>query len=154
MTPPTLLVTGATGFLGGATVTRLLLTHPSARLLLLVRGDPPETAAARLRQSLGRFADLAVLEPTLHRCEVIRGDLTDRQTYADPRFDTVTHVLHLAANTSFRSVRNVRHTNLLGALTLAHRMRRAPGLQRFLYVGTAYLCGADSPRIVQEDDYP
>ncbi len=75
-------------------------------------------------------------------------------TLADPPLDQATHVLHLAANTSFRSVRSVRHTNILGTLALAHRMRYVRGLQRFLYVGTAYICGANPPRIVHEDDYP
>jgi len=62
--------------------------------------------------------------------------------------------LHLASSTSFRSVRGVRHTNIFGALALAHRMRRVPRLQRFLYVGTAYICGEESDRIVHEDDFP
>jgi nucleoside-diphosphate-sugar epimerase len=85
---------------------------------------------------------------------MICGDLTDPATVADSRLDRVTHVLHLAANTSFRSVRAARHTNLFGALALAHRMRRVPGLERFLYVGTAYICGVNPPRVVREDDYP
>src|SRR5262249_20415268 len=99
-------------------------------------------------------ADPALLEPALGRATVIHGDLTDPGTLDDPRLDGVTHVLHLAANTSFRSVRGVRHTNIDGTLALAHRMRGAPGLVRFLHVGTAYLCGADPPRVVPEDDYP
>jgi nucleoside-diphosphate-sugar epimerase len=71
-----------------------------------------------------------------------------------PALEEVTHVLHLASNTSFRSVRGVRHTNILGTLTLAHRLRRVVGLQRFMYVGTAYICGDAGGRIVHEDDSP
>ncbi len=154
MTPPTILLTGATGFLGGATAVELLLRHPECRLLFLVRGDTAALAAARLRQSLARFTDLATLEPGLQRCVVIPGDLTDPRTMTDPRLDSVTHVLHLAANTSFRSVRSVRHTNILGTMALAHRMRRVRGFVRFQYVGTAYVCGANPPRVVREDDSP
>ena len=33
-------------------------------------------------------------------------------------------------------------------------MRRVSGLKRFLYVGTAYICGEQSQRIVREDDFP
>jgi nucleoside-diphosphate-sugar epimerase len=173
MANPTVLLTGATGFIGGATLARLLRSGPPCRVLLLVRGANPEAAASRVRQSLRRFADLAELRPALDSCEVICGDLTDPAALDDPRLDQathvvhlasekklaarlddVTHVLHLASNTSFRSVRGVRHTNILGALTLAHRMRRAPRLRRFLYVGTAYICGEDPPRVVREDDYP
>src|SRR5262245_47563702 len=153
MSLPTVLVTGATGFIGGATTAALLQRQPACRVLLLVRGDTQEAAEARVRRALGRVvaADLA---PLRRHCEVIRGDLTDPAPIADPRLDEVTHVLHLAASTSFRSVRGVRHTNILGALALAHRMRRAGRLERYLHVGTAYLCGANPPPFVREDDYP
>jgi nucleoside-diphosphate-sugar epimerase len=154
MTRPTVLVTGATGFIGGATAVQVLESHPQASVLFLVRGETPTAAAGRLKASLARFANLGPLEPVLDRCEVICANLTDRRALDDPRLDAVTHVLHLASNTSFRSVRGVRHTNILGALTLAHRLRRAPRLERFLYVGTAYICGTDSERIVREDDFP
>ena len=36
----------------------------------------------------------------------------------------------------------------------AKRMRLAPRLERFLHVGTAYICGAQPPPLVREDDYP
>jgi nucleoside-diphosphate-sugar epimerase len=152
MTQPTILVTGSTGFIGGAAVARLLQAGPAGRVLLLVRGSTDAEAAERVRRSLARFAEPSGLD--LGRCEVLRGDLTDPAALADPRLGAVTHVLHLASNTSFRSVRGVRHTNIFGALALAHRLRRAPGLRRFLYVGTAYLCGTEAPRVVREDDYP
>jgi nucleoside-diphosphate-sugar epimerase len=80
--------------------------------------------------------------------------LATKEKVAAERLNDVTHVIHLASNTSFRSIRSVRHTNIFGALTLAHRMRRVPGLQRFLYVGTSYICGENAKRIVREDMYP
>jgi nucleoside-diphosphate-sugar epimerase len=154
MNSPTILVTGATGFLGGAVVAELLRTQPHVTLLLLVRAATPGEAEARVRRSVLRFVDPPVLDSSWSRCHVIHGDVNDPAALADPRIDSVAHVLHLAANTSFRSVRGVRHTNILGTLTLAHRMRRVPGLKRFLYVGTALICGADPRPIVSEDDYP
>ncbi len=154
MSIPTVLLTGATGFIGGATLAHLLQTGPPCHVLLLVRGEDAEAAAVRVRRSLARFVDLATVSTALGLCDILCGDLTDAATCADPRLDEVTHVLHLASNTSFRSVRGVRHTNILGALTLAHRLRRAPRLERFLYVGTAYVCGESPPRVVYEDDYP
>jgi nucleoside-diphosphate-sugar epimerase len=168
MSTPTVLLTGATGFIGGAALAQLLQSYPDCRVLLLVRAATLSAAVARVRQSLYRFIDPRRLEPEVGRCAIISGDLTDSKALADPRpvplasgeqlaarsLDDVTHVLHLAANTSFRSVRGVRHANILGTLALAHRMRRAPALRRFLYVSTAYLCGEESDRIVREDDYP
>ena len=154
MSTPTVLLTGATGLIGGATLARLLQPDPACHVLLLVRADTPAAAAGRVRQSLRRFVDLATLGTALGACNVICGDLTDPAALADGRLDDVTHVLHLASNTSFRSVRGVRHAIILGTLTLAHRLRRAPRLQRLLHVSTAYLCGDDPPRGVKEDDYP
>jgi nucleoside-diphosphate-sugar epimerase len=154
MDTPTILVTGATGFIGGAACTQLLLCHPTSQILLLVRGETEEAAEFRVRQSLARFAPPSALEAAWSRCRIVLGNLTDLRALANPLLDEATHVLHLAANTSFRSVRSVRHTNLLGTLTLAHRMRPAPRLRRFLYVSTAYICGPRPPPVVHEGDYP
>jgi|HubBroStandDraft_6_1064221.scaffolds.fasta_scaffold14565_2 nucleoside-diphosphate-sugar epimerase len=154
MKRPTILLTGATGFIGGATLAQLLQSDPDCRVVLLVRGASLAAAVDRVRRSLGRFLEPASVEAGLGSCEVICGDLTEAATLTHPCLEQVTHVLHLASNTSFRSVRGVRHTNILGALSLAHRMRRVAGLLRFLYVGTAYICGEESERIVREDDFP
>jgi nucleoside-diphosphate-sugar epimerase len=174
MTVPTVLMTGATGFIGGAALAELLESNPSYRTVLLVRAETPAAAAERVHKSIRRFVDPSRIEPALNSCWVASGDLTDPESLADsrlseaiqvchvapnqkipaPRLQDVTHVLHLASNTSFRSVRGVRQTNILGALTFAHRMRRVPGLRRFLYVGTAYSCGTVGGRIVHEDDSP
>jgi nucleoside-diphosphate-sugar epimerase len=71
-----------------------------------------------------------------------------------PTLACVSHVIHLAANTSFRSVRSVRRVNILGTLALAHRFRRCANLQRFVHVGTAYICGDHPSRVIFEDDAP
>ena len=55
---PTTLVTGATGFVGGATAALLLQCPEAGRLLLLVRETSATAAASRARRSL------AVLLPT------------------------------------------------------------------------------------------
>lgn len=138
MSAPTVLLTGATGFIGGAALARLRETRPDARLLLLARDRGPVSAAERVRRSLARFVGPEEAEAGLRACEVLAADLTDPAGLADPRLDAVTHFLHLASNTDFRSVRPVRHTNILGTLALAHRMRRTANLARFVYVSTAY----------------
>lgn len=174
MGTPTVLLTGATGFIGGATLARLLETRPDCRVLLLARDRGPDSAEDRVRRSLARFVGPERAAISLRSCQVIPCDLTNPASFntsplddathvihaasekklAAERFDEATHVLHLASNTSFRSIRSVRNTNILGALALAHRMRRAPRLERFLYVGTAYICGEGPERVVREDMYP
>lgn len=151
---PTVLLTGVTGFLGGATAVELLRSPEPVRLLVLVRAASLEEAEARLRRSLDRFAEPDRPPYAAGRCRILLGDLTEPATLADPRLDEVTHVLHLAANTSLRSVRGVRATNIRGTLALAQRMHHVAGLVRFLHIGTGFICGANPPPVVHEDDYP
>ncbi len=149
----TILVTGATGFVGGAVAAELLQRPDVARVILLIRAATQAAALERAKRSVARFGDL-VSERAWQRCEVLAGDLTEPATLADPRLERVTHVLHAAGDTSLRSVRRVRDTNIAGTLALARRLAHAPRLVRFLHVGTAYICGAGPPAVVHEEDYP
>src|SRR5262245_19392373 len=97
MTTPTVLLTGSTGFIGGATLARLVETRPDCRVLLLVRAASPEAAADRVRKSLARFLSPERVESALRSCEIICGDLTDPATLGNARLDDATHVLHLAS---------------------------------------------------------
>jgi nucleoside-diphosphate-sugar epimerase len=150
----TILLTGATGFVGGAVLAALLRRREPLRVLVLTRAADALQAVSRLRDSVARFAEPGRNDYHWQSCDTLIGDLTEPGTLRDPRLDDVTHVLHLAANTSFRSVSGVRATNIGGTEALAQRMRRVSGLARILHVGTAFACGAGAPSIVHEDDYP
>ncbi|MBL8551586.1 MAG: SDR family oxidoreductase [Hyphomonadaceae bacterium] len=139
------LVTGGTGLLGGAMIAHLAARR-DCRVLALVRGD----AEARLARSLARFG------ASSQGVEIIHGDLAH---FEDPRLDDATHVAHAAANTSFKDAPGVREVNVDGALALARRMARAPRLERYVHVGTAFACGIGPGggvrgALLGEDDYP
>jgi thioester reductase-like protein len=153
---PTLFITGATGFLGAATLAHFLRTVPDARVIAMVRASSIEAARARLSRSLARFEEPSLAPLTTDSVEIVLGDLVDAASLDQGVISAVTHVLHAAADTSFRSVRNVRRVNILGALALAHRMRRAPHLVRYVHVGTAFSCGVANAAcaVLDEDDYP
>jgi nucleoside-diphosphate-sugar epimerase len=85
--------------------------------------------------------------------KVLHGDLLAHDWHGAPELNGVTHVLHLAANTSFRSDRSVRRTNVDGALSVAKAMR-GRRLERYVHTGTATICGAFPPHVVHEDNYP
>jgi nucleoside-diphosphate-sugar epimerase len=151
---PVVLVTGATGFIGGAVLAKLLRWPRPMRVMALIRAADTAAAQLRIRRSLARFDEPDQPAYAWDRCQVLVGDLTEPATLDDPQLDETTHVVHLAANTSLRSVSGARAANILGTLGLAHRMRRVRGLVRFLHVGTAFICGANPSRVVSEADYP
>jgi nucleoside-diphosphate-sugar epimerase len=144
-------LTGVTGFVGGAAACRLLADDSVERVLCLVRAESAQAASRRATGSLACFATPGELRAWSGRLETIAGDLTDEASLSDRRLDTATHVVHLAANTSTRSVRSVRLTNIDGALAFARRMRRAPRLERYVHVSTAYCCGVTDSRVVAEE---
>jgi nucleoside-diphosphate-sugar epimerase len=119
-------------------------------VVCLVRADDDETAEERVRRSVGRFTGL---DPLPENVKVLRGDLLSQDWHTSPHLDDVSHVLHLAASTSFGNSRAIRTTNVGGALSVAKAMR-GRRLERFIYTGTAAICGATPAPVVHEDDYP
>lgn len=147
---PTVFLTGVTGFLGGAFLYDLLQSSFDGDVVCLVRADDDDTAEERVRRSVGRFGAPERLPKNV---KVLRGDLLSQDWHDSPYLDGVTHVLHLAASTSFGNSRAIRATNVGGALSVANAMR-GRRLERFLYTGTAAICGASPAPVVHEDDYP
>ena len=150
-----LLITGATGFLGGCLVAQLLQTARWDDVLLLVRAATPEAGVGRVAAAMQRFEAPTHLVARILPKQIVCGDLTDVVSFgADPRLEDVTHVVNCAAVTSFSRHPRIWETNVEGTLAFAHRLRRLPHLRRFVQVGTALICGATPPAVVTEDDYP
>jgi nucleoside-diphosphate-sugar epimerase len=149
---PTVFFTGATGFLGGAVLFHLLDCSYDGRIVCLVRAPGQAAAEERVLRSLARFAPHPWLRLPKN-IEILRGDLLAHDWHHAPELDGVTHVIHLAANTSFGNQRGVRKTNVEGALSVAKAMR-GRHIERYIHTGTATICGAFPPHIVHEDDYP
>ncbi len=147
---PTVFLTGATGFLGGAFLTDLLQSSFDGEVVCLVRADDEDSVGERVRRSVARFGIGGRLPRNVR---VLRGDLLSQDWHASPHLDNVSHVLHLAASTSFGNSRSIRTTNVGGALSVAKAMR-GRNIERFVYTGTAAICGASPKPVVHEDDYP
>ncbi len=145
-----ILLTGATGFLGGAVLHHGLSRRDGTEWVCLVRCADVEQGYQRIAARLSRFTDLFTAHRLARQVTIVPGDFTRADQDADPRLDDVTHVLHLAADTSYRGEERVFRTNHLGTLALARRARLMPKLRRFLHVGTAMSCGADAPTLVHE----
>jgi nucleoside-diphosphate-sugar epimerase len=149
------LLTGSTGFLGGAVLMELLAGDRAAQLLLLVRSADQSAGHARVVANLRRFAASDALIGRLSPSQIVCGDLTNLHVFqGDERLRLVSHVLNCAAVTSFGHHPLIWRTNVEGTVALAQQLRQLPKLQRVVHVGTAMICGDDPPARVHEDSYP
>jgi nucleoside-diphosphate-sugar epimerase len=152
---PTILLTGATGFLGGALAAELLAQPEWARVLLLVRGEDASHAYQRVVRSLARFTPDLELLGRLKREQVIAGDFTQPAAFiGDPRLVHIKRVVHCAALTSFGANTRVFSTNVDGTLRFVHHLRQVATIERFLHVSTAMICGDRPGSLVREDEFP
>ncbi len=150
----TVFLTGATGFIGGATLAQGLAAGMADRWYCLVRGTDIASAKHRLIANLSRFMGETAALAAADRVDVICGDVADVDAIAHEGLDAVTHVLHLAADTSFMARGNCDLVNVAGTRAMALRARRMKKLSRFVFGGTAMICGRDAPPVVHEADFP
>jgi nucleoside-diphosphate-sugar epimerase len=146
-----ILVTGATGIVGGAAAATLLQASGDDTLLFLVRAADQDAGLLRLRQSLGKFGLTPKTLNQLKAGQIICGDLAKAAAFlADSRLDQVTHVINCAAISSFTNHPGIWPVNVDGTFALAKRMSEVPGLKRFVHVGTAMACGPNQTSPVHE----
>lgn len=147
----TLLMTGVTGFLGGAVLEKILSHGEAVQLLLLVRAPDREAALERVKQNMRKFNLHDEQLSTLNSAQILLGDLGEPASFLnDPRLESVTHVLNCAAVASFGNNPLVWKVNVEGTLAFAQRMAQVAGLQRFLHVGTAMSCTPERDSLVPE----
>lgn len=151
----TVLLTGATGFLGGAIAAEILEQPSEVELLFLVRACDPRTGLERLVSSISRFEPSPHALARLNENVIVCGDLASFPAFAsDPRTKRITHVLNCAAAVSFAWKREVWTTNVEDTLQFARCVADLPRLRRVLHVSTALVCGAATDCTVHEDEFP
>lgn len=148
-----MLLTGATGFVGGQLLLRLL-TRDHRPLVCLVRAENPAAAEARgadrLRALLGRDPT----ESESARVRWIQSDLEAPQAGLDRSdWDTlaasISEIFHCAASVEFNlPLEQAERINVDGVRTLLGLARAAgPGFDRFHHVSTAYVSGRTNARV-------
>lgn len=141
-----LVLTGATGFIGSTVLTALVNAGLLDRIVCVVRAQNRGHAVARLREAALRAGLAPYWASRLTDANVIVGALGDVWQGADaPRLAAATHVIHCAGHASPADGAHLR-----ADIADAVRFARAPRLQRFVYVGTAY-AHAGRGGIVQEE---
>lgn len=143
----TILLTGATGFLGAHIAFRLV-KETNHNIAALVRADDREAAVRRLSRAWWDWPEL--IQALGGRVKVITGDVSEPHLglgEADYRelARVVTHVIHTAADLRLNAPLNeLRKTNVNGTanvLQFAQDVHRDHGLARLSHVSTAYVAG-------------
>ena len=151
-----ILLTGATGFLGGDLLPRLLDRRPDATVYCLVRARKPEFLERR-RAALLDWAGVSVADR--ERVVTLAGRVEREDLGLGDRYDElareVGEVYHAAASTKFDlTLDDARRVNRDGAAHVAAFALRAlelGGLRRMHHVSTAYVAG-DIAGTLREDD--
>jgi long-chain acyl-CoA synthetase len=150
----TVLLTGATGFLG-TQLARRVLEDQDVTLIALVRSESPERASDRLLRAWWDWPELAGAIGTIAcmrvaRVEVLASDVAlpqlglDNAAYVELA-SRLTHIIHAAADLRVDApLEELRETNVKGTahvLELARTAHEHHGLARFSHVSTAYVAG-------------
>jgi nucleoside-diphosphate-sugar epimerase len=152
----TFLITGATGFLGGAVTVAALRAGYGRKLLLLARGSTTGgTPAARLFDNLRRLGATDAELRSLGADCIYEADLGDEAAFVDKRrLERIERVIHAAALPTFSNNPTIRSVNVAGTLALARALSPS-ALQRFLFVGTAMAVGPSRARgsLIEESEH-
>ena len=151
------LLSGATGFLG-TQIARWLLKNENVRILALVRAQDQAAAARRLRREWWDWPELRAA--IAGRAQAVPGDVAQanlglsEEAYA-ALAGQVSHIVHCAADVRlFEPLESLRQVNVEGTrnvLALARLAQAVHGLARFAHISTAYVCGARSEPVREEE---
>lgn len=146
-----LLITGVTGFLGGAVLEHIIKNDLQYELLLQVRAHDAQSGLERVKENMRKFNLNEIQLQKITCSQIVLGDLAEPDIFlSDPRIKDVTYVINCAAVTSFSNNPLIHKVNVDGTLALAKKMERNPSLKRFLHVGTAMSCVPEPNTVVIE----
>lgn len=164
MSGSTVLLTGATGFLGKVVLEHLLRRREElgvTRVAVLVRARDDAAARERLRTEVLRAPCFAALAPEAHAAvDALAGDVAQpdcglgepaRQQLAA----AVTHVIHCAASIDFDlPLAEATAINVGGSLRVQEMARGFPGLEALVCVSTAYVTPATTDVCAVREELP
>jgi thioester reductase-like protein len=149
----TTLLTGATGFLGGELLVRLV-EETDQDVVALIRADDDAAAQQRLDATLATLLPPGTVPAGRVRAVAAHLDrpglgLTVKQRNA--LAGDVDAVVHCAASVQFTlPLEEALRINLDGTREVLDLATRAPGLERFVHVSTAFVAG-DRDGVYRED---
>ena len=147
-----ILLTGATGLVGGAVLARLAGRNRQ-RVYCLVRARTGRSLASRIAERLGDEHASTSGSSTI---VPIAGDVTDAdlglaQEVRATLQTNVETIVHCAANTSFLASADSWRTNTEGTRNLLALASKMPNLKQFIFIGSAASSISDANVEVDED---
>jgi len=143
------LITGATGLIGGYFLSRLI-KYSETDIYLLIRDNKKISAKGRLTNLFKYFQ----IDPPFCRITIYEGDLTKHKfglsenDYRKLQNET-TDIFHCAADISFETADDrISRTNILGTRNI---LNLADDKKRFYYVSTSYVCGQTADTFSESD---
>src|SRR3954452_2403102 len=149
-----LLLTGATGFLGGQILARQL-ERSDRHVHAVVRAADEGQAGARLEGVMASIYGSPAASSA--RRTAVPGDLTEPGLGLEPRrldelAEQVTDVVHAAASISFADpIEGARAINVDGTRRVLELAERCRGLRLFAYVSTTYVAGMHDAAFGEDD---
>lgn len=147
-----ILLTGATGFIGGAVAAELASLGLLSQIIFMVRAPDKASALMRIQTSLATF-QIAPSTDELTETQMVCADLADVASLSEQGWAGVTHVIHCAALATFSNNPKIWALNVDGTLALARAVNANGCLKRWIQVGTAMSCGPGLTSPVSESWY-
>ena len=146
------LLTGATGLVGGAVLSRLA-ARDRQRVYCLVRARTGRSPASRIAERLGdqdaSTAGNSTIVPITG--DVTYADLGLAQEVRATLNTKIETIVHCAANTSFLASADSWSTNTEGTRNLLALASTMPNLKQFIFIGSAASSISDANVEVDED---
>ncbi|KAI4313516.1 hypothetical protein L6164_026491 [Bauhinia variegata] len=163
----TILVTGATGFLGKIFVEKILRVQPDVKkLYLLLRASDPCSATERMHNEIFGKDLFKVLREKLDgdfgsfisdKVVAVAGDVSSENmgirdvNLRKAMLEEIDIVLHSAACTKFdERFDTAMLTNTIGASNVVNFAKNCTKVEVLLHVSTAYVCGETEGLILEE----
>jgi thioester reductase-like protein len=151
-----LFMTGVTGYIGSSLLKKYLDDTDMA-ISLLVRGRRDRSPADRLRAVLEDLYPEAGAGAFDGRIRVLEGDIAverlglKEKDYGELATRTA-RIIHCAAAARFDlDLEDARRINVGGTRNMLAMARECPGLEKFDYIGTAYVCGSREGLILEDE---
>lgn len=134
-----ILLTGATGFLG-VHILKEFLQKEKGNVYCLLRDKNNNSAEKRISSIFFYYFEESIFEKYGDRVKVIRGDVTNKESFSDAENKEINTVINCAANVKhFSKGTDIEDVNLMGTLNIIDFCKKAGA--RLIHVSTMSVGG-------------